>query len=84
MILRGAQIQRDGNGKCGLLPNRTLSSNKAELPSSGVCTRTGTKLHIVWPLVVASDRERQNWSVSGPKTVPSDASKMSGRARAPA
>jgi len=33
MILRGAQIQWNGHGKCGLLPNRTLSSNKAELPS---------------------------------------------------
>ena len=36
MILRGAQIQRDGHGKCGLLLDRTLSNNRAELPFSGV------------------------------------------------
>ena len=35
MILRGAQIHRDGRGKCGLLPNPTLFSNTAQLPSSG-------------------------------------------------
>lgn len=35
MILRGAQIHRDGHGKCGLLANPTLSSNTAQLPSSG-------------------------------------------------
>ena len=57
MILRGTQIQRDGHGKCGLLPNRTLSSNRAELPSSVVLTHTGTNLHNVWSLVVTSDRE---------------------------
>lgn len=83
MILRGALIQRDGHGECGLLPNRTLSSNKAELPSSGVLAHTGTNLHNLWPLVVTSDRAVQNWSLSGPETVPCDASKMSGRAPAP-
>ena len=62
MILRGAQIQRDGHGRCGLLPNRTLSSNRAELHSPGVLAHTGTNLHNVWPLVVSSDREVQNWS----------------------
>jgi hypothetical protein len=60
MILRGTQIQRDGHGKCGLLPNRTFSSNKALLPSSDVRARTGTNLHNVWPRVVISDREMQN------------------------
>jgi hypothetical protein len=60
MILRGAQIQRDGHGKYGLFPNPTLSSHRAELPSSGVLTHTGTNLHNVWPFVVSLDREVQN------------------------
>ncbi len=38
MILRGAQIHRDGHGKCGLLPNPTFSSNRTQLPPSGVLT----------------------------------------------
>ena len=84
MILRGVQIQRDGHGECGLFPNRTLSSNRAELPFSGVRAHTRTNLHNVWLLVVASDREVQNWSVSGQETVPCDASKMSGCAPVPA
>jgi hypothetical protein len=62
MILRGALIHRNGHGECGLLPNRTLSSNQAELPSSGVLAHTGTNLHNVWPLVVTADREVQHWS----------------------
>jgi hypothetical protein len=40
MILRGTQIHRDGHGKCGLLPNPTLSSNTAQLPSSGALANT--------------------------------------------
>jgi hypothetical protein len=62
MVLPGTQIQRDEHGRCGLLPNRTLSSNKAELPSSGVLPHTGINLHNVRPLVVTSDREAQSWS----------------------
>ncbi len=50
MILRGTQIQRDGHGRCGLLPNRTLSNNRTELPSSIVPAHTGTKMHNLWPL----------------------------------
>jgi len=50
MILRGTQIQRDGHGRCGLLPNRTLSNNRTKLPSSNVRTHTGTKMHNLWPL----------------------------------
>ena len=60
MILRGAQIQRNGHGRCGLLPNRTLSSNRAELPSSVVLTHTGTNRHNLWLLAVTSDREVQS------------------------
>jgi hypothetical protein len=41
MILRGAQIHRDGHGKCGLLPNPTLSS---KLPSSSVLGNTRMSL----------------------------------------
>ena len=44
MILRGAQIHRDGHGKCGLLPNPTLSSNNAPLPSASVFANTRTSL----------------------------------------
>lgn len=62
MIFRGAQIQRNGPGRCGLLPNRTLSSNRAELPFSGVLPHTEINLHNVRPLVVTADREAQNWS----------------------
>ena len=40
MILRGPQIHRDGHGKCGLLPKPALSSNTAQLPSSGVLANT--------------------------------------------
>ena len=44
MILRGAQIHRDGHGKCGLLPNPTLSSNSPQLPSSSVLGNTRMSL----------------------------------------
>lgn len=44
MILHGAQIHRNGHGKCGLLPNPTLSSNTAQLPSSGALTNTWMSL----------------------------------------
>lgn len=40
MFLRGPQIHRDGHGKCGLLPKPALSSNTAQLPSSGVLANT--------------------------------------------
>ena len=57
MILRGAQIQWNVHGKCGLLPNRTLSDNRAELYSSGVLAHTETTFHNVWSPVVNSDPE---------------------------
>ena len=60
MILRGAQVRRKGHGKCGLLPNRTLSNNRAELPSAGVLAHTETSLHNVWSPVVNSDRGVQD------------------------
>jgi hypothetical protein len=44
MILRGAQIHRDGHGKCGLLPNPTLSSNTRQLSFSGVLANTRMSL----------------------------------------
>jgi len=44
MSLRGAQIQRDGPGTCGLLPHPTLSSNQAEWPASGVYANTWMSL----------------------------------------
>ena len=60
MIFRGAQIQRDGHGECGLLLKQTLSSNTAELSSSGVLAPTGMTLHNVWPRMVTSNREVQH------------------------
>ncbi len=42
MIFRGVQIQRGVPGRCGLLPKRILSSNRAKLPSSGVLASSGT------------------------------------------
>ncbi len=36
MILHRAQIQPDGHGECGLLPNPILFSNGAQLSFSGV------------------------------------------------
>ncbi len=60
MIFRGAQIHRDGHGKCGLLPKRTLSSNSAELSSSGVLAPSGVTLPNFWPRVIVSNREGQH------------------------
>ena len=60
MILRGAQIQREGHGECSLLPNRTLSNNRAELQSSGVLAHTETSLHNMWSPAVNSDRGDQH------------------------
>ena len=63
MILRGAEIQRNGHGRCGLLPNRTFSSNRAKLPFPGVVlTHRESNLLTLWPLMVTSGREAQNWS----------------------
>ena len=44
MILRGAQIHRDGHGKSGLLLNPTLSRNNAPLPSASVFANTRRSL----------------------------------------
>jgi len=44
MILHGAQIHRNGHGKCGLLPNPTFFSNRAQLPSSGALANTRMSL----------------------------------------
>ena len=57
MIPRRAQVRRKGHGKCGLFPNRTLSNNRAELPSSGVLAHTETGLHNVWSPMVNSETE---------------------------
>jgi hypothetical protein len=40
MILCDAQSQPDGQGKCGPLPNSTLSSNSAQLPISTLRANT--------------------------------------------
>jgi hypothetical protein len=44
MILREAQLHRNGHGKYGLLPNPTLSSNRARWPTSGVLANTPMSL----------------------------------------
>ncbi len=51
MILRGTQIHRDGDGKCGLLPNRTLSTNSAELPFSGVMASAWINPATLWSVI---------------------------------
>jgi hypothetical protein len=57
MILRGAQIQRNGHGRCGLLlPISVLSFNRAEVPFSGVLGHAGT---ILCDLVIFRCRFRQ-------------------------
>jgi len=60
MILRGAQIQWKGHGECSLLPNRTLSYNRAELHSSGVLAHIEISLHDMCSPVANSDREVQH------------------------
>ncbi len=64
MILRGAQIHRDGHGKCGLLANPTLSSNTAQLPSSGALANTRMSLGTLLSLIAPSHREVQHMSNS--------------------
>ena len=44
MILHGTRIHRDGHGRCGALSNPTLSSNSAQLPSSGALANTRMSL----------------------------------------
>lgn len=56
MILRGAQIQRNGHGRCGLLPLNVLSFNRAELLLSGALGHAGT---ILCDLVIFRCRFRQ-------------------------
>jgi hypothetical protein len=60
MILREAQVRRKGHGKCGLLLNRTLSNDRAELPSSNVLAHTEASFHNVWSPVVNSDQGAQD------------------------
>ncbi len=57
MSIRGTQIQRDGHGKCDLLPDRIFYSDRAELPAFGVRAHTGTVLYTAWSFAVTSDRE---------------------------
>ena len=64
MILCGAQIHRDGHGKCGLLPNPTLSSNTAQLPSSGTLANTRRASATLLSLIATSHREIQHMSNS--------------------
>jgi hypothetical protein len=78
MILRGAQIQRDGHGRCGLLPNPTLSSNRAQLPTSGVFANTRMSL---CDLVISPRHSTPGGAalvrLSGPETISCDSSKGS-------
>jgi hypothetical protein len=59
MILRGAEFHRNGHGRCGLLPNRISSNDKAELPTSRVLPHAGM---ILWPRMAISNLKLQNWS----------------------
>jgi len=70
MILRGAQIHRNGPGQCGLLPNPTLSSNTAQLPFSSVPANTRTTLFDRMSLLAAPNGEVQPLlQLQGPKTI---------------
>lgn len=62
MILRGTQIGRNGHGRYGLLPNRTLFSHRAELPFSGVFAPARMNPVTVFALVNAPSWELQNVS----------------------
>lgn len=65
MILRGIQIQRCGHDECGLLSDRTLSSNLAELQSSGVLALIRMSICSgVFSLFVPTSI-RKVWQVSG-------------------
>ena len=58
MIFPGAQIQRGGHGKCGLLPKRLLSNYRAELlSSSGVLASAGTAPYNFQPHTITSVQE---------------------------
>lgn len=59
MILRGAAIRRTGHGRCGLLPDRTLSSSRAGLQSSGALVHRGMALHTLRSLFAAPGRAVQ-------------------------
>jgi hypothetical protein len=80
MILRGAEFHRNGHGRCGLLPNRISSSDKAKLPSSRVVPYA----EII--LVASYDHFKSEAAelvrLSGQETVPCDTSEMAGRAYA--
>ena len=45
MLLRGAQIHRNGRGQYGLFPNPTFSSNRTQLPPSDVLSNTRMSLY---------------------------------------
>ena len=63
MFPPGTQITRDGLGKCGLFPKRTLSSNtsnKPELPASGLLAYAEGILYNVGSLVIISNRAVQH------------------------
>ena len=81
MILRGVEFHRNGHGRCGLLPNRISSSDKAELPSPRVLPHVGM-------ILVASinghlkSEAAELVRLSGQETVPCDTSEMAGRSYA--
>jgi hypothetical protein len=80
MILRGAEFHRNGHGRCGLLPNRISSSDKAELPSSRVLPHAGIILVASYGHLKSEAAELVR--LSGQETVPCDTSEMAGRAYA--
>ena len=64
MILRGAQIQPDGHGECGLLPNPTHFNNSPQLSFSGVLANIRINLAALLSLIITSNREIQHVSDS--------------------
>ena len=62
MIFHGAQIQGDGHGTCGLLPNSTLSSIRSQLPSSTVLAHS--RISLCSPVISHSHFNREVQQVS--------------------
>jgi hypothetical protein len=63
MVLRGAEIRRNRHGRCGLLPDRTLSCAIAELPPcSALLELLEWSLSTPAGLAAISNRTGQYWS----------------------
>ena len=62
MTFHGAQIQGDGHGTCGLLPNSTLSAIRSQLPSSTVLA--DSRMNLCSPVISHRHFNREVQQVS--------------------